>query len=132
MSKVTKAELNGYFSEISALLLCNEKHKKGFIMSLRNDIEAFLEENTEADINDIKAVFGSAEDISKGFMENTDPKTIAKRIKIKKYILAAVAVAVLIYALFVVFSLIDVHEEAHGYIEEGIMMIKIVTGGDFI
>ena len=130
MSKVTKAELNGYFSEISALLLCNEKHKKGFIMSLRNDIEAFLEENTEADINDIKAVFGSAEDISKGFMENTDPKTIAKRIKLKKYILAAVAV--LIYALFVVFSLIDVHEEAHGYIEEGIMMIKIVTGGDFI
>lgn len=132
MSKVTTTELNSYFSEISDSLVCPEKQKKEFIESLRGDVEAFIEENTEADINEVVAFFGSAETISRSFMENSDPKAIAKRLKMKKYILAAVIVALVLYALFVVISLIDVHEEAHGYIEEGVMVIKIVTGGDFI
>lgn len=124
MSKITPDELNSYFSEISESLLCTEKQKKQFISRLRNDIEAFIEENTEADINEVIAVFGSARTISRSFMENSDPKALAKKLKFKKYLLIAVAFALLVYILFVVISLIDVHDEAHGYFEEGIMMIK--------
>lgn len=133
MSKVTDSELNGYFSEIAASLICSERQKKEFMSVLKGEIETFLEENPEADLKEIIAVFGSAETISRSFMENSDPKAIAKKLKIKKYILTAIITAVVIYALFVVISLIDVHEEAHGYIEEGIMMIKNnIFGGEIL
>lgn len=124
MSKITASELNSYFSEISDSILYPEKQKKEIISRLRNDVEAFLEENAQADLNEVIAVFGSAQTISRGFMENTDPRTIAGKLRLRKYILAAVIVALVIYALFVVLSLVDVHQEAHGYIEEGIMMIN--------
>ncbi len=131
MSKALSAEVNGYLAEISTSLLCGEREKKKFISRLKNDIEAFLEENPEAQAEDIRAVFGSAEEISRSFMENSDPKAIAKKLRMRKYILAAVATVLIIYALFVVISLIDVHSEAHGYIEEGIMMIySNIRGGE--
>lgn len=133
MSKAVSAEVNGYLAEISASLLCGEREKKKFISRLKNDIEAFLEENPEAQAEDIRAVFGSAEAISRSFMENSDPKDIAKKLRMRKYILAAVVMVLIIYALFVVISLIDVHDEAHGYIEEGIMMIySNILGGEIL
>ena len=133
MSKTVSAEINSYLAEISASLLCGEKEKKEFISCLKNDIQAFLEEKPDAQIADITAVFGSAETISRSFMENSDPKAIAKKLKLKKYIIAAIVLVLVIYALFVVISLIDVHDEAHGFSEEGIMMIcSNITGGELL
>lgn len=131
MSKVTEKELKAYFSDISKAIVCDRKKKKEFLGQLKNDVETYLAENGEATISQIEACFGSSESIAASFMENIGAERLKKSIDIRRAVIIALAAALVIYALFVVISLVDVHQEAHGYIEEGIMMIKNVTGGEF-
>ena len=130
MSKLTQKELKGYFSDVSAAIVCKEKQKKAFLQQLRSDVEDFLLENPDSSLKQIEDCFGTAEKISHSFMENAGTKEITQRLKLKKYILIALVAALVIYAAFVVISLIDVHTEAHGFFTEGIMMAESLLRGD--
>ena len=132
MSRVTQNELKEYYAEVSAAVICSGKKKKAFMAELQSDVEAFISENTEAGIEDVRSCFGTAESIAQSFLGNGDAAEIRKKTDIKKLLLGAVVAALLIYLAFVVISLIDVHTEAHGYIKEGIMMIKPVFRGGVI
>ncbi len=133
MSKVTDKELKKYFCDVSKALICDRKQKKLFISQLEADVEAYLAENEDAEIRQIENSFGSPEVIAASFMENVGTEKLKKSLDVKKAIIIAIVAALIIYALFVVISLIDVHGEAHGYFEEGIMMIKNqFTGGEIL
>ena len=129
---MNKAELKGYYAEISDKILCDRKQKSAFIKELKANIDEYLTINPEADIDNIKEEFGTAEEIANSFITNSDTTKIKKMLDYKKLMLLAIVIALLIYLAFVVISLIDVHTEAHGYIEEGIMMINTFIGGEGI
>ncbi len=124
-----KNELKAYYSQIEKSLICERGQKAAFMAELKANIDEYLSGNTAATIDNIIEVFGAPEEIALSFMENTPAQAIRKKIDIKKYILIAIGAALLIYLAFVVISLIDVHTEAHGYIQEGIMMISTLKGG---
>ncbi len=124
-----KNELKTYYSEIEKNLICERKQKAAFMAELKSNIDEYLSGDTAATLENIIEVFGAPEEIALSFMENTQAQVIRKKIDIKKYILISIAAALLIYLAFVVISLIDVHTESHGYIEEGIMMISTLKGG---
>lgn len=133
MSRVTQNELKEYYAEVAESVICSGKRKKAFMAELQNDVEAFIGENTEAGIEDVRSCFGTAESIAQSFLRNGDAAEIRKKIDIKNFLLGAVVAALLIYLAFVVISLIDVHTEAHGYMKEGMMMIKnVFFRGDII
>ncbi len=133
MSRVTDRELKKYFCDVSKALICGRKQKKVFISQLEADVEAYLAENEDAEISQIENSFGSPEIIAASFMENVGTEKLKKSLDIKKAMIIAIIAALLIYALFVVISLMDVHDEAHGYIEEGIMMVKNnIWGGEIL
>ena len=133
MSKIKDRQLQEYLSEVSRSLICDKKQKKAIIGQLRADVEGFVAENDETSLEDIIGYFGSAESISASFMENVDTVKLKRSLDVKKVIVIALVLALVIYVLFVVISLVDVHDEAHGYIEEGIMMIKNnFVGGELI
>lgn len=127
-----KNELKAYYSEIEKNLICDRRQKKAFMSELKANIDEYLATGGEGDIEKIKAEFGTPEMIGESFLGGSDASAIKKKLDIKKSILIALAVALAIYLAFVIISLIDVHTEAHGYIEEGIMMINTLKGGGIL
>lgn len=127
-----KNELKAYYSEIEKNLICDRKRKKAFMSELKANIDEYLATEGEQDIEKIKAEFGTPEMIGESFLGDSDAAEIKKRLDIKKSILIALAAALIIYLTFVIISLIDVHTEAHGFIEEGIMMINRLKGGGIL
>ena len=126
---MNKTELKAYYSEIEKLLVCDRKLKTAFMAELKANIDEYIAIVGETDIDSIRAEFGTPEVIAESFLINSDAVTIKKKLDIKKCILIAIAIALVIYLAFIVISLIDVHTEAHGYMQEGIMMIDAIKGG---
>ena len=128
MNEINK-QLQEYYREISKHVICPGKLKKEFLNQLKDDIDCFISDNPEATIEDVKENFGTAKAIAESFMQGMDVSGLKKKLNISKMIFIALVIALVIYAAFVVISLVDVHNEAHGYIEEGIMMIKTFGRG---
>lgn len=112
-----------YISAVSSAIICSPKKKKAFLNQLRSDVEAFVDENSETTVNDIRNVFGSPESIAESFISNIDSGELKQKITLKRLVFAAIIAMLLIYLAFVVISLIDVHNEAHGYFEEALLCV---------
>ncbi len=129
---VNKTELKEYYKEIEKLLVCNGKKKSAFMSELKANIEDYIADAGETDIDSIKAEFGTPEVIAESFVLNSNATEIKKKLSIKKWVVIAIIIALAIYLAFVLISLIDVHTEAHGYMQEGIMMINAFIGGELL
>lgn len=124
MSKIEKHELKKYYSEISDALLCSAKTKNAFLSELQAQVDEYITSEPEATMESVVLTFGTPEQIGNSFLESSDCTKIKKKLDIKKYILLALAVILLVYVAFIIISLIDVHTEAHGYFEEVIMLCR--------
>ncbi len=123
MSNSYVSELNRYYREISCGLICSSGEKKKFLAELKGNVCDFLENNPDASFEDIRNTFGTPAEIAESFKQQTDITAIKKKMSVKKMLLCAVLAMVVVWLIFVVLSLIDVHTEARGYIEEGILLI---------
>lgn len=121
--------LEAYYKEIYSLIVCEGKQKKAFIKELQSAVCEYTELNPACTIEDIRAVFGTPEEIAVSFIENGSLTKVKRQINIKKVIIAAVITALLIWFAFAVISLIDVHLEAHGTLTEGMLVINTITEG---
>lgn len=130
MNKLQKIQLNAYYKEISSFAGLTEKQKKEFINELKSTVNEYAELNPDCTIDDIKAVFGTPEEIALSFIENGNFAKVKKKLDIKRAIVAAVITALIIWFAFAVISLIDVHLEAHGTLTEGMLLISTVTEGN--
>lgn len=130
MNNISEIELKLYFKDVSDRLICDRRQKKYFIECLKTDVKNFLAETPDATLKELDTVFGTPDIIAQSFMGNIDSTEIKRKLDIKKIIIVAIVIALLIYLAFVVISLIDVHTEAHGYFEEGILMINTVLKGE--
>ena len=126
---MNKSELKEYYKEIERLLICNRKDKSAVMSELKANIEDYIADTGKSDIESIKTEFGTPEIIAESFLSNSNVLSIQKKLSAKKCIIITLIVALAVYIGFVVISLIDVHTEAHGYMEEGIMMINTLGGG---
>lgn len=127
---MNKTELKEYYREIERLLICSRKDKSAFMSELKANIEDYISDTGKSDIESIKTEFGTPEVIAESFLSNVNALAIRKKLNIKKCIIIALIVALAVYIGFVVISLIDVHTEAHGYMEEGVVIINTLTGDD--
>ena len=130
MNKLQKIQLNAYYKEISSFAGLTEKQKKEFINELKSTVNEYAELNPDCTIDDIKAVFGTPEEITLSFIENGNFAKVKKKLDIKRVIVAAVITALIIWFAFAVISLIDVHLETHGTLTEGMLLISTVTEGN--
>lgn len=121
--------LEAYYKEIYSLIVCEGKQKKVFIKEFQSAVCEYTELNPACTIEDIRAVFGTPEEIAFSFIENGNFTKVKKKLDVKRVIIAAVITALLIWFAFAVISLIDVHQEAHGTLTEGMLIINAVTEG---
>ena len=125
----TRRWLRGYCADVAALLPCGRREKNTLLRELQRNVEDYLTDAPETEPETLLSVFGTPEQIAESMLQTVKPEALRKKLTLKKAVLLALLAAVLIYAVFVVVSLIDVHTEAHGYFTEGILRIIAVTGG---
>ena len=128
----TRRWLRNYFAETASLLPCGRREKHALLRELRQNVEDYLADAPEAPPETLLSVFGTPEQIAESMLQTVKPASLRKKLTLKKAVLLALLAAVLIYAAFVVVSLIDVHTEAHGYFTEGILRIITGTGETMI
>ena len=113
------------------LLVCDRKKQKAFLTELKNDVEEFVHQEPQADFDAVVCAFGSPAEIAESFLKTADITAIKKKMNVKKIILLALLAVVAVYVIFVVASFIDVHTEAHGYYEEGILAAELIFARRF-
>ena len=115
--------IKSYCSDVSKALLCEKKEKKQILFELKKNVEEYLSDNPGAEANELQKVFGTPKEIAESAMHGEDIHALKKRMTIRRIIIIAIILALLIWACFAIASLIDVHNEAHGFFEEGLMTI---------
>ena len=123
---MTTAEIKAYLKETERSLTCSGKAKKRIMEELKKETAAFVVENPDAGKDELIKLFGTPEEIAA--CANTEAGQPVKGVNIKKAILCALTIVLALYAAFIVISLVDVHTEAHGYFESGILMLFPALG----
>ena len=127
---MTKAQKQ-YCKAVSAAVVCDSRQKRAFMKTLRADVGEYLTLQPDATGEQLAARFGTPQEIAAGFL-TADPARAAKRLRLRKIVLFAVLAALLLYLVFLIASLIDVHEEAHGVFEEGLLAVQTWIGGGIL
>lgn len=133
MDRVTEKELKGYYSRIIRLSVCDRRRKRELLCQLKENISELMSETPDVTMEEIEKAFGTAESIAESFTLNAGSGEIRRQVQLKRLLIIAAVIAIVIYALFVVLSLIDVHTEAHGYFEEGLLSVgRVIKDGGIL
>ena len=123
-----KKIIKSYLSDVSKMLLCGKKEKRAILCALKADAEEFASGKKRITRSELENLLGSPESIAGSLAINTDEALIKRKLSLKKAVLFALIAALIIWAAFAIISFIDVHNEAHGYIEEGLLAAQGLIG----
>lgn len=111
-------ETEKYISDVSSRLLCSKKKKKEIIEDIRGAVLDFTEANGTEDIKEVYEHFGTPEELAKAHLSELDPAQIKKKVNIRRVVIVAVVVALIIFCIAMITIMFDAHGETHGYIIE--------------
>lgn len=107
--------LRRYLRAVRSYLPCSRKVKKRILEEIYRNVNAYLDENPEADYAQIEVRFGSPKRIAAAYVDDMDTqellRTLLIRKKIKTAIIGCLFVIVLLWAIGV--SYIMIHEVTH-------------------
>lgn len=119
-----RQEIEQYLKQIEGnLYTCPRKKRTAFLRDLRGNIAAYIEENPNATLSELKKYFGSPEAIAESFLRSDDFSTTKQAVSSKKWIVRILlsAVCILVAAALILGTIIAVNDYkfTHGYeIEE--------------
>ena len=87
-----ETQLNQYYCSIRHCLPCDRKLKKKIVTCIKETVDGYLEEHPLANMEAIRAHFGTPEQIAAAYIEEMTTPEIVKRIRVKKWAVAAIAV----------------------------------------
>lgn len=122
-----KNELDNYYKQISKSLICIGKQKSIFLNDFKNNVAEYVQTHNSATITQLYEEFGTPQEIADSFNNQND--SLKNKYRIRKWICIILSIALLVYIIFIVASFIDVHEEVHGWFEEGLLAIFSIVGG---
>lgn len=122
-------ELKQYYRNIEKKLTPGS-HKKRFLHELRTSVDAWLEENPNADFHAVQQRFGTPERIAAEYAGEADTQEIAKKYKLRKWTVSIVAgaavLALLMWLIAIVLAYINAADDAGGYIETSPIIEEIL------
>lgn len=103
-------EIEKYLSEIQNNLVGSNKAKKNIISEIEGLVYDYAEVKGVKDISDIYSHFGTPEEMAQTYLSQSDPKKIARAVRIKKAVVIGVIVALVLVAASLLISLMDAHK----------------------
>ncbi len=107
-------EIEKYLSEIQNNLVGSNKAKKNIISEIEGFVYDYAEVKGVKDISDIYSHFGTPEEMAQTYLSQSDPKKIAKAVRIKKAVIIGIIVALIMLATFYVSTYLDAHKTYEG------------------
>ena len=108
MTNNIEKDLKKYYKDISKTL--PRGRKKEIIRTIKSSVDSYLAENPNAKIDEVINYFGEPNDIAQSYYDNEKAEDISSKIKLSHKILICIvtvlALALLIYIVFVVKALI--------------------------
>lgn len=121
-------KLRRYYRQIKSFLPCSRKDKKRCLQDLKADVDIFLQQDPQADIQTVRDRFGTPRQIAAVFVEEMDTGLLLKRLRIRRRVVAIVMSAALIiagiYTLYRAYGLHKINETFDGYIVDEIKVIE--------
>lgn len=126
MQNELKKEISKYLKNIKHLLPGGKDSKTEFLDGLHEQIEDFVAENEDATFHDILLTFGEPKEIADEYSAGIDAQEIKKSISIKKAIIIALVVAIVIWGLTMCFMATDAHFSYNGYYVDEVSLTEDV------
>ncbi len=118
-------EIEKYISDVSSKLLCSKEKKKELIEDIRGAVFDFAEGSDTKDIADIYKHFGTPEELAKAHMSELDPAQIKKKVNIRRVVIIALTIAVIVFVFALIIALVDSHYDTENY--ENIILYEGTT-----
>lgn len=83
--------LNRYYRQIKSWLPCSRKLKNALIFRLKESIQAYLDANPEADLDQVQARFGAPETIATAYVEEMGTDKLLRDLRIRRKVVTLVA-----------------------------------------
>lgn len=115
--KINNKNEKKYLRETKNLLICDAKKKNDALRAYQNEIEEYLDENPNANYENIVEFFGSPLEAATEVAADVPITYIKKRMNIAATVLVGVIAAVVIWGIEVTTTVIDSHSTV-GYFEE--------------
>ena len=125
-----KNDIRRYCRRIRSWLPCPGKLKNMILGDIRENVQAFAEENSDADMAALYAHFGAPQQIAASYVADLDMPRLLRDLRLRKRIFTAVMVlvsAALITALLmwgwgIRQSILETRNESNGYFVEEIIV----------
>ena len=104
-------ETEKYISDVSSRLLCSKKKKKEIIEDIRGAVLDFTEANGTNDIKEVYEHFGTPEELAKAHLNELDPVKLKNKVNIRKVVIVALVVALMIFSITMILVIIDSNKE---------------------
>lgn len=115
--KINNKNEKKYLRETKNLLICDAKKKNDALRAYQNEIEEYLDENPNANYENIVEFFGSPLEAATEVAADVPITYIKKRMNIAATVLVGVIAAVVIWGIGVTAAVIDSHSTVR-YFEE--------------
>ena len=116
MSKLCKT----YIKKIKTLFPIMGKSERNFIKPLKTNVDDFLVDNPNSNLEDLYKEFGKPEDVVNSYYLSTDTNNIIKRIKVSKYIKTLVIALIICLLSLTALHFYILSEEHRVFMEEQI------------
>lgn len=103
-------EIEKYLSEIQNNLVGSNKAKKNIIREIEGLVYDYAEVKGVKDISDIYSHFGTPEEMAQTYLSQSDPKKIAKAVRIKKAVVIGIVVALVMFICSLLITMTDAHK----------------------
>lgn len=112
---ITQKEINRYIKDIKKELLYGTKESRQFLKELKQNVTDYAEENQNADMAEVTEQFGKPEEIAATFFEQYSKDGIKRKVNIRRVVVTAVAVSMIIFVIALITAIIDSHNSGSGY-----------------
>lgn len=114
------AALRQYYRRIWGWLPCSWKLKKQILAEIQASVEGYLEENPQADFDQVQARFGTPQTIAAAYVEGLDADTLLQNLRVRRRFMAVIGctcLTVLIsWALYIGFATNELRNLPNAYI----------------
>lgn len=126
--------LSGYYREIRSWLPCSRKQKDQILERFRDSVQSYWEENPTADFAQIRAHFGTPEQIAGAYVEELGTAELLRSLRVRRRILitvTSIAMAVLlIWMAAVGWAMKQLNDNSKGQIIDEIGQITSTEGAN--
>ena len=119
-NNISEKEIKKYFRQIKNSLVCDLKTKNKIMKDLRNDVEEYLEQNSDSSFENVLDYFGKPETIAEEFAISSGIDYV-KKSRIHKTLKLTLSILLILASIFTIATAIVIignHKRTAGYYYE--------------